>query len=308
MSSNEEILDMFGAKPIEIDLTEEEVRGRLVAESVVDDEGNEIVPRNGRLTKDNLEILWSKGRTKLHVWDVDPAIAATLERDNTTGSDDAVLEMFRRLRPNEPARVENAREYVYSLFFDTRRYNLGRVGRYKMNRRLGIPVPENITEHNRLLTLEDICKIIQGVIDLRNPESEGDDIDHLGNRRVRSVGELLQNQIRIGLLRMERIAKERMTTIPDLEAAGEDLVTSVPSLRLFASFWFGQLSQFMDQTNPRGSNAPPAPLLWALRSHVNVRVLKPVTSIIPTMAVFVLLKPEGQISGWSRLCHLFKGK
>ncbi|WP_273312164.1 DNA-directed RNA polymerase subunit beta [Aminobacterium colombiense] len=252
VSSNEEILDMFGAKPIEIDLTEEEVRGRLVAESVVDDEGNEIVPRNGRLTKDNLEILWSKGRTKLHVWDVDPAIAATLERDNTTGSDDAVLEMFRRLRPNEPARVENAREYVYSLFFDTRRYNLGRVGRYKMNRRLGIPVPENITEHNRLLTLEDICKIIQGVIDLRNPESEGDDIDHLGNRRVRSVGELLQNQIRIGLLRMERIAKERMTTIPDLEAAmARDLINVRPIAAAIREFFgSGQLSQFMDQTNP----------------------------------------------------------
>ncbi|MDD3707100.1 MAG: DNA-directed RNA polymerase subunit beta [Aminobacterium sp.] len=248
VSSNEEILEMFGATVIEVDLTEEDVKGRLIAETIVDGEGNEIVVKNDRLTKEHLEALWSQGRTKVHVWSVDPAIAATLERDNTVGSDDAVLEMFRRLRPNEPARVENAREYVYSLFFDTRRYNLGRVGRYKINRRLGLSIPED----NRLLTLEDIRRIILGVIELRNPESEDDDIDHLGNRRVRSVGELLQNQIRIGLLRMERIAKERMTTVPDLESAmARDLINVRPIAAAIREFFgSGQLSQFMDQTNP----------------------------------------------------------
>ena len=248
VSNNQEILDMFGAEAEEIDLTEEETKGRLVAETVLDGDGNEIVAKNSRLTKEHVEKLWDLGRTKIHVWAVDPAIAATLERDSTSNSDEAVLEMFRRLRPNEPARVENAREYVYSLFFDTRRYNLGRVGRYKMNRRLDLNIPED----NRLLTLEDLRKIIQGVINLRNPEVSDDDIDHLGNRRVRSVGELLQNQIRIGLLRMERIAKERMTTIPDLEAAmARDLINVRPIAAAIREFFgSGQLSQFMDQTNP----------------------------------------------------------
>ncbi|MDN5319197.1 MAG: DNA-directed polymerase subunit beta, partial [Thermovirga sp.] len=134
------------------------------------------------------------------------------------------------------------------LFFDSRRYNLGRVGRYKLNRRLGIDIPES----NRLLTVEDIVLIVKGLWDLRDGNGKVDDIDHLGNRRVRAVGELLQNQVRIGLLRMERIAKERMTTIPDLSSAtAKDLINVRPisaSLREF--FGSGQLSQFMDQTNP----------------------------------------------------------
>jgi DNA-directed RNA polymerase subunit beta len=182
------------------------------------------------------------------IWKVNPALAATLERDATRTGDEAVLEIFRRLRPNEPTRMENAREYVYGLFFDSRRYNLGRVGRYKMNRRLDL----EISETTRLLTVEDVVSIVKELLGLRKGEGRVDDIDHLGNRRVRAVGELLQNQVRIGLLRMERIAKERMTTIPDLtEATARDLINVRPvsaSLREF--FGSGQLSQFMDQTNP----------------------------------------------------------
>ncbi|MEA3507820.1 MAG: DNA-directed RNA polymerase subunit beta, partial [Synergistota bacterium] len=201
-----------------------------------------------RITKEHLEMLWDMGRTKVWVWNVDPAIAATLERDGTRSSDDALLEMFRRLRPNEPARMENAREYVYGLFFDTRRYNLGRVGRYKLGRRLGLDIPET----QRLLTIRDVVAIVKGLFNLRNGEGRPDDIDHLGNRRVRAVGELLQNQVRVGLLRMERIAKERMTTIPDLtEATAKDLINVRPiSAALREFFGSGQLSQFMDQTNP----------------------------------------------------------
>jgi DNA-directed RNA polymerase subunit beta len=248
VENNDHILELFKAEKKEIDLSEEEVRGKLIATSILDEEGNVLVPRNERLTKEYLEILWDRGRTKVEVWEVDPSIAATLERDNTNNSDEAVLELFRRLRPNEPARIENAREYVYGLFFDTRRYNLGRVGRYKLDRKLGLDIPET----NRLLTIEDLMSIIEKLLLLKAGEGSPDDIDHLGNRRVRSVGELLQNQIRIGLLRMERIAKERMTTVPDLEKAmARDLINVRPiaaSIREF--FGSGQLSQFMDQTNP----------------------------------------------------------
>src|SRR6056297_3303275 len=250
IEDNDHILELFKAEQKEIDITEDEVRGKLIATSVVDEEGNILIPRNDRLTKEYLEILWERGRTRILVWDVDASIAATLERDNSRNSDEAVLELFRRLRPNEPARIENAREYVYGLFFDTRRYNLGRVGRYKLNRKLDLEIPET----NRLITVEDLMSIIGKLLKLKAGEGNPDDIDHLGNRRVRSVGELLQNQIRIGLLRMERIAKERMTTVPDLEKAmARDLINVRPisaSLREF--FGSGQLSQFMDQTNPLG--------------------------------------------------------
>src|SRR6056297_3086598 len=248
VENNDHILELFNAEKKEIDLSEEEIRGKLIANSILDEEGNVLIPRNERLTKEYLEILWDRGRTKVEVWEVDPSIAATLERDNTNNSDEAVLELFRRLRPNEPARIENAREYVYGLFFDTRRYNLGRVGRYKLNRKLDLEIPET----NRLITVEDLMAIIGKLLKLKAGEGNPDDIDHLGNRRVRSVGELLQNQIRIGLLRMERIAKERMTTVPDLEKAmARDLINVRPiaaSIREF--FGSGQLSQFMDQTNP----------------------------------------------------------
>ena len=159
-----------------------------------------------------------------------------------------MLELFRKLRPNEPARMENAREYISSIFFDPRRYNLGRVGRYKINRRLQL----DIANSERLLTVTDVVAIVKGLIRLRDGNEHMDDIDHLGNRRVRAVGELLQNQVRIGLLRMERIARERMTTTPDLATAmAKDLINVRPiSAALREFFGSGQLSQFMDQTNP----------------------------------------------------------
>ena len=195
-----------------------------------------------------MEVLWNHGRTKVWVWDIDPALAVTIERDNTDTPDAAMLELFRKLRPNEPARMENAREYITSIFFDSRRYNLGRVGRYKINRRLQL----ELSNSERLLTVTDIVAIIKGLIRLRDGSEHMDDIDHLGNRRVRAVGELLQNQVRIGLLRMERIARERMTTTPDLATAmAKDLINVRPiSAALREFFGSGQLSQFMDQTNP----------------------------------------------------------
>jgi DNA-directed RNA polymerase subunit beta len=250
IQTTDELLALFDAKEVERDLVEDDVRGMLLAEDVVSngESGSVNIRKNKRLTKEDLEGLWNSGRTKVWVWDVDPAISATIERDSTDSPDAAMLELFRKLRPNEPARMENAREYIASIFFDARRYSLGRVGRYKINKRLQLDVDSK----ERLLTVVDIVSIIKGLIRLRDGEEHVDDIDHLGNRRVRAVGELLQNQVRIGLLRMERIARERMTTTPDLATAmAKDLINVRPisaSLREF--FGSGQLSQFMDQTNP----------------------------------------------------------
>ncbi|MCL2684072.1 MAG: DNA-directed RNA polymerase subunit beta [Synergistaceae bacterium] len=250
VDSDEEVLKMFGAQEKEMDMTEDEVKGMLLAESVVSGDGTVLIKKNERLSKEHLDTLWNQGRTRIWVWDVDPVIAATLEKDGVSNTDSAIMELFRRLRPNEPARMENAREYIHSIFTDNRRYSLGRVGRYKINRRLDIDIPRE----ERLLTTSDIVAISQELLRFKNDESyEGeDDIDHLGNRRVRAVGELLQNQVRIGLLRMERIAKERMTTIPDLASSmAKDLINVRPVSAVLREFFgSGQLSQFMDQTNP----------------------------------------------------------
>ena len=261
IQSTDEIIRLFDGKEIEKDLMDDDVRGMLLAEDIISADGSGTVEirKNTRLSKEHMEILWNHGRTKVWVWDIDPAISATIERDNTTTPDEAMLELFRKLRPNEPARMENAREYISSIFFDKRRYNLGRVGRYKIDRRLKLADPSMSSEEYkkrlrdaRLLTVTDISEIIKGLVRLRDGNEHMDDIDHLGNRRVRAVGELLQNQVRIGLLRMERIARERMTTTPDLATAmAKDLINVGPisaSLREF--FGSGQLSQFMDQTNP----------------------------------------------------------
>ena len=250
IQSTDEIISLFDGKEVEKDLVDDDVRGMLLAEDILSNDGSGTVEirKNTRLTKEHMEVLWNHGRTKVWVWDIDPALAVTIERDNTDTPDAAMLELFRKLRPNEPARMENAREYITSIFFDPRRYTLGRVGRYKINRRLQLDIPNT----ERLLTVTDIVAIIKGLIRLRDGSEHMDDIDHLGNRRVRAVGELLQNQVRIGLLRMERIARERMTTTPDLATAmAKDLINVRPiSAALREFFGSGQLSQFMDQTNP----------------------------------------------------------
>ena len=176
-------------------------------------------------------------------------IDATMARDTAvTNQDEALVEFYRRLRPGEPPSVENAKALIESLFFNPRKYDLGRVGRYKLNRKLG----DEATTENRTLVKEDMVALIRRMIRINNGEVREDDIDHLGNRRVRAVGELIQNQLRIGLLRMERVVKERMTTEMDpattTPAALVNIRPVVASVREF--FGGSQLSQFMDQTNP----------------------------------------------------------
>ena len=248
--NNDAIISLFGAEPTFMEFGDE-MRGRLSAADILDPEGNVVVARGRPVTREALETLARLnpgGRGGIDVLGLDPSLALTLERDVTQSSDEAMQEIFRRLRPNEPARVENAREYLKSLFFDPRRYTLGRVGRYKLNRRLGLDIEAN----TRLLTLQDLVAIVREMFAMKALDKKSDDIDHLGNRRVRSIGELLQNQIRIGLLRMERIARERMTTMPNLSTAtGGELINVRPISAALREFYgSGQLSQFMDQTNP----------------------------------------------------------
>ena len=159
----------------------------------------------------------------------------------------ARLEFYRRLRPGEPANVENANALLESLFFNPRRYDLGKVGRYKLNRRLGSPSPQD----KRTLTKEDLVAVIKEMIRISNGQGKPDDIDHLGSRRVRAVGELIQNQLRVGILRMERVIKERMTIIEPENVTPAALVNIRPVVAAVREFFGGsQLSQFMDQTNP----------------------------------------------------------
>ncbi len=176
-----------------------------------------------------------------------PYIATTLEKDNCTNKTEALLEFYRKLRPGDPPTLENARGLLNSLFFNPRRYDLGRVGRYKLDRRLGLPAAEKI----RILRPIDLETIVRTQIELNNGVGHPDDIDHLGNRRVRAVGELIQNQFRIGLLRMERVVRERMTIIDPDQATPSALINIRPVVASMKEFFGGsQLSQFMDQTNP----------------------------------------------------------
>ncbi|MBI4496477.1 MAG: DNA-directed RNA polymerase subunit beta, partial [Chloroflexi bacterium] len=159
----------------------------------------------------------------------------------------ALMEFYRRLRPGDPPNEDNARSLVQSLFFNPRRYDLGRVGRYKLNKRLNLEVPET----TRVITTDDLVQIIRELIQVNNGRGHPDDIDHLGNRRVRAVGELIQNQFRIGLLRIERVIRERMTIIDPEQATPSALVNIRPVVAAIKEFFGGsQLSQFMDQTNP----------------------------------------------------------
>ena len=184
--------------------------------------------------------------------DTDPEHAflkTTIEKDSAvTNQDEALEEFYRRLRPGEPVNIENARSLLENLFFNSRRYDLGRVGRYKLNRRLKLDTP---AEH-RTLSHVDIVSLLKVMVQINNGRIGPDDIDHLGNRRVRAVGELIQNQMRVGLLRMERVIKERMTTQMDPAATTPAALINIrPAVAAIREFFGGsQLSQFMDQTNP----------------------------------------------------------
>ncbi|MCR4405458.1 MAG: DNA-directed RNA polymerase subunit beta [Anaerolineae bacterium] len=168
-------------------------------------------------------------------------------KEGRTVAQEALLEFYKRMRPGDPPTLENAEEYLVSQIFDQRRYDLGRVGRYKLNQRLGLDIPS----HHRILTKLDLVRVVERMIRVNNGLADPDDIDHLGNRRVKTVGELIQNKLRIGLRRMERVVRERMSIREAEEMTPVALINIRPVVAAVREF-FGssQLSQFMDQANP----------------------------------------------------------
>src|SRR6266542_4062552 len=174
-------------------------------------------------------------------------IASTLDKDPTQNTNEGLVEVYKRLRPGDPPTIDNARNLVNSLFFNFRRYDLAKVGRYKLNRRLGLDLPMT----SRTITNDDLVKICARIIELNRGLGKSDDIDHLGNRRVRAVGELIQGQFRVGLLRMERVVRERMSIVEPEKATPKELINIRPVVAAIKEFFGGsQLSQFMQQTNP----------------------------------------------------------
>jgi DNA-directed RNA polymerase subunit beta len=230
-----------------------DLKGHVAAADVVDPATGEIIVAvNEELSKEKVEELKEKGITEIELvymegQNLSSSMRDTLKLDKVSSIDDAVIDIYRRLRPSNPPTREVAEEFISNLFFNPEHYDLSKVGRLKLNLRLGIDVPLEQTT----LTREDILLAVKLLVELKDTQGAVDDIDHLGNRRVRAVGELLENQYRIGLVRMERAVKERMS-LQEIEALmPHDLINSKPVSAVVKEF-FGtsQLSQFMDQTNP----------------------------------------------------------
>src|SRR6516164_8244750 len=234
-------------------MSDEELVGNYVAEDLVNPKTGEIYAEAGEeITDKLLKVLNEQGYKELPLLDIDHVnigayIRNTLHADKNMTREDALFDIYRVMRPGEPPTLESAQAMFQSLFFDPERYDLSAVGRVKMNMRLDLDAPDT----QRTLRKEDILAVIKTLVDLRDGKGEIDDIDHLGNRRVRSVGELMENQYRIGLLRMERAIKERMSSVDIDTVMPQDLINAKPAAAAVREF-FGssQLSQFMDQTNP----------------------------------------------------------
>jgi len=231
----------------------EEIFGRYSAYDLVNDATGEIYIEAGdEVTSENLELLDKAGIDRIELLDIDhvatgPWIRNTLKADKAEEREQALSDIYRVMRPGEPPTLETAESLFSGLFFDPDRYDLSAVGRVKLNMRLDLDVEDTVTT----LRTEDILAVVKTLVDLKDGKGEIDDIDNLGNRRVRSVGELLENQYRVGLLRMERAVKERMSSVDVSTVMPNDLINAKPAVAAVREF-FGssQLSQFMDQTNP----------------------------------------------------------
>src|ERR1700674_3081913 len=234
-------------------MTDLELVGHYLAEDQVNVKTGEIYAEAGEeITEKNLKILIEAGYKELPLLDIDHInvgayIRNTLVVDKNLTREDALFDIYRVMRPGEPPTIDTAQAMFQSLFFDSERYDLSAVGRVKMNMRLDLDAPDTM----RVLRKDDILAVVKTLVGLRDGKGEIDDIDHLGNRRVRSVGELMENQYRIGLLRMERAIKERMSSVDIDTVMPQDLINAKPAAAAVREF-FGssQLSQFMDQTNP----------------------------------------------------------
>jgi DNA-directed RNA polymerase subunit beta len=237
----------------ELLVSNEDLHGRYLAQDIVNMETGEIYGEAGEeLDAKLLAKLKELGLKEIPILDIDHVnvgafIRNTLAIDKNSNPEEALLDIYRVMRPGEPPTPEAAATLFHGIFFDPERYDLSAVGRVKMNMRLDLDAPDTM----RTLRKEDILAVIKTLVDLRDGKGEIDDIDHLGNRRVRSVGELMENQYRVGLLRMERAIKERMSSVDIDTVMPQDLINAKPAAAAVREF-FGssQLSQFMDQTNP----------------------------------------------------------
>ena len=234
----------------------EELIGSYVARDLVNRDNGAIYAEAGEeVTETLLDTLKEAGVKELPILYIDhvtvgPYLRNTLAADKNMNRSEALMDIYRVMRPGEPPTVEAAENLLRSMFFDGERYDLSAVGRVKMNARLGFSNDE-VPDDVRMLRRHDIMEIVRLLLELKDGRGEIDDIDHLGNRRVRSVGELMENQYRVGLLRMERAIKERMSTVEIDSVMPHDLINAKPAAAAVREF-FGssQLSQFMDQTNP----------------------------------------------------------
>ncbi|RDD61626.1 DNA-directed RNA polymerase subunit beta [Ferruginivarius sediminum] len=227
--------------------------GRYVAADLIDENTGEVLAEAGdELSEGGLDRIEQAGVKHIPTLAIDhvsvgPYLRNTMMTDKNTSREDALIDIYRVMRPGEPPTLETAEDMFKNLFFEPERYDLSAVGRVKMNARLGFEQDDSI----RTLRKEDILEIVRVLIELKDGRGEIDDIDHLGNRRVRSVGELMENQYRVGLLRMERAIRERMSSVEIDSVMPHDLINAKPAAAAVREF-FGssQLSQFMDQTNP----------------------------------------------------------
>src|SRR6059058_3975575 len=231
----------------------EELITKISAHDVVDENTGEVLLEvNEEVTEEKVEALRERGINEFKVLFIDnlnvgPFLRDTLNADKISSPEEAIMEIYRRLRPGDPPTLETATNLFINLFFNPERYDLSKVGRLKLNYKFGIDEPLE----QAVVTKKDILEVVRYLIDLKNGKGAIDDIDHLGNRRVRAVGELLENQYRIGLVRMERAIKERMSLQEIETLMPHDLINAKPVTAVIKEF-FGssQLSQFMDQTNP----------------------------------------------------------
>ncbi|MGB1277647.1 MAG: DNA-directed RNA polymerase subunit beta, partial [Nannocystaceae bacterium] len=232
----------------------EELVGKIASEDVIDESTGEVLLNcNEDITEEHVERLKESDIESFKIlfiddFNVGPFFRNTLLQDKLSTPEEALLEIYRRLRPGDPPTPETAKNLFESLFFKPERYDLSTVGRLKLNHKFGLD--ESLT--STVLTPTDIMETVRYLVDLRNNRGQTDDIDHLGNRRVRAVGELMENQYRIGLVRMERAIKERMSMSQEMDALmPADLINAKPVSAVVKEYFASsQLSQFMDQTNP----------------------------------------------------------
>ena len=248
------IKELTNSKASEITLSDEFLIGKVLSKDIFDSETGEVLlAANTEISEEILEILKENKISEikcLYINELDkgPYISNTLRVDPTSNRLEALVEIYRMMRPGEPPTKDSAETLFSNLFFNEERYDLSEVGRMKFNRRLKL---DSKKDNPHILDKQDIIEVMKGIVNIRDGHDIVDDIDHLGNRRVRAVGEMTANQFRVGLIRVERAVRERLSMAEADELGPQDLINAKPVTAAIKEF-FGssQLSQFMDQNNP----------------------------------------------------------